>query len=98
MGHVDHLRTPDPDYIYKGQEIKDFICTYKECLCELRTLEQRILKLSFDNLFKQKHTPGEIAEMIKRPKLTASQVEGIKKYALKRISDNPKMKKYKGFL
>ena len=97
MGRVDHSRTPDSDYVFKGREINDFICTYKECLCELSVLERRILKLWFDAHFKQDHTPEEIAKMIERPKLTPEEVTGIKEYALKNIKNNPKMQKYQEY-
>ena len=98
MGNIDHSAMPEHEYLYKSQEENDFVSTYKSCLCELNKLEQTILTLWYDANFNVRYTPEEIASKIKRPKLTPGQVKGIKIFSMKKIMNNPKMKKYKGLL
>ena len=98
MGHIDHSRMPNHRYTFRSRETNDFVCAYRECLLELSKLEQQILTLWYDTNFEVSHTPQEIADEIKSQKLTPGQVTGIKILAMKKIMNNPKMKKYRGHL
>lgn len=85
----DEKRRSLEDQIIASQ----FMADYNSCLLELSTLERRVLKRWFDENGKHSYTSKEIADELG---LDEKEVPKIKTKALKNISKNPRMQKYKG--
>ena len=70
-----------------------FYNDYMDSLLELSEEERRVLKLWYDENGKHAYTAKEIGAILG---IKPSKVNSIKTKALKKVSDNPRMLKYKG--